>query len=285
MRPSLDRRLVWLIAVHLLLSAAPGLGVLVPSVLWYLPLLWVLASVNLAQLMLLGFWGGLGTNRLPVRIVGLVAGTAWVALLGPLLYEWLVTVPGEAPQSLWVDRIGAVFASFTVVVLLIAGVFTLVRRWSLELVHVDQPEPPGPYRFQFSILHLLVIATVVSLVLGLTRSARPAGTDSLSDWNSLALAALTLVMFAVNTVYAARATLGRGPVGYGIALVLLVAILLGINVSVVSGNGDQALAWWLNAGFTLASVLTTGLVLGSLLVVRRCGYRLVPRKAGISPER
>ena len=87
--------------------------------------------------------------------------------------------------------------------------------------------------------------------------------------------------FFVNTACAVFATLGFGNVRRNIALVLAVAVLLGVAAAIAMRT--DTVSWWLFGGSILIVVVPTLIVLVSLLVVRSCGYRLIrrPRKTSI----
>ena len=272
------RRLRLLVGAHLFVGAAPLLSLLVPLEVRFLPLIWATASVSLAQLMLLAFWVGMGTSRGMVRVAGGLMGSAYVATW-PALISILSPHSQETPWREVVAWLLRAVGANCLMVLLFAGIFFLMRRWFTELRRVPDPAGPRPAaRFQFSILHLLVIASIVAIVLGLMRSARPAGMDAAAprtSWEVVAAGVLMVVVFVVNAVCAVRAPLAVGPIGIRIFLVLLVAILLGAALGLVLHY--DLLTWWQLLFDVLALAVPTVVVVVSLLVVRRCGYRLVPK--------
>jgi hypothetical protein len=266
-----------LVAVHLAIGLIPAASCLVRPDLRFLPLLWAMSTLTLGQLMLLSFWAGMGTSKGSRRLLGSLLGVAYVA-------AWPVVGKSLSPYSPRSPGIGAylvMFSSQSAAVFLVAGVFFLIRRRSTELRHLCGPESfPPPARFQYSILHLLLITSVVAVVLGLARGARPADTSvdvPLTDWRIVALIALVIVTFLVNSLCAAWAALGIGRIRLRVALVLLVAAMLGFALSLAARH--DLLAWWLFAAMMLITVLPTAIVIVSLLVVRSCGYRLVPKVA------
>jgi hypothetical protein len=93
--------------------------------------------------------------------------------------------------------------------------------------------------------------------------------------------ALMIITFLINSICAAFAALGTGQIRLRIVLVLTVASLLGIALS-LAGRFDQndMFPWWM-APPMLMTVLSTAIVLGSLLVVRSCGYRLIPKAIAV----
>ncbi len=139
-------------------------------------------------------------------------------------------------------------------------------------------------RFQYSILHILIVMSFVAVVLTLVRNAR--GADALSVWHTwqvVCMFALMIITFFINTICAAFAALRAGQVRLRILLVLIVASLLGIAVSL--GARHDSLAWWLVPSAMLVTVLPTAVIVGSLLVVRSCGYRLVPKDVAVTRKK
>src|SRR5688572_30628663 len=82
--PSRPTKLKILVAVHLALGALPVLMAWVPADVHFLPLLWGLHSIGISQIMLLSLWVGVGTNPLRVRLLGTLAGIAYVTAWPPL---------------------------------------------------------------------------------------------------------------------------------------------------------------------------------------------------------
>lgn len=267
-------RLRALVIAHLAIGVLPVAGFLVPHGSGYLPLKWAMLGVVFGQLMLLSFWVGMSPVKGGLRLAGALCGTAYV-VAWPMTAAWLSRSPAG-----WVYIIGFAVAyvarcsGFSLVVLLLAGVFVLIRRFRAELRLVANPDGlDAPARSQYSILHVLVVMALVSVALGLIQSARVADVPHARQY----FEALMVITFFVNTIFAAFAALGAGQVRLRIALVLTVALLLGIALS-LTGRFDRndMFLWWL-APPMLMTVLSTGIVLGSLLVVRSCGYRLVPK--------
>jgi hypothetical protein len=272
---TVSRRLRWLIAAHVVLGAIPVLSVFVPPDVRFLPVLWALWSVLLAQLMLLAFWAAMGGNRGIGRLLGALGGCAYVAVW-PVLVSILSPYSAEASAGEWILGYLTMLLLDTGMVLLLAGGCLIMRRWFVELHRLPQPtDNAGPPCFRYSILHLLVVTSVVAVVLGLMRSARQ--DDSLAtQWYSLASYALPIVVFLVNLVCAMRATLEPGRIRLKVSLVFVVAILLGIAQAFADRN--DKVAWWLFPCFVLVMALPTAIVVASLLVVRSCGYRLIPQR-------
>lgn len=272
---AIDRRLRGLVAAHVILGAIPVLSVFVPPDIRFLPVLWTLWSVLLAQLMLLAFWAGMGGNRGIGRLLGAFLGCSYVAVW-PLLLSILSPYSAETSAGEWIKVYLTALLFYSVMVLLLTGGCLVMRRWFVELHRLPQPaDTVRPPRFRYSILHLLVITSVVAVVLGLMRSARQDESPA-TQLHSLTLFALPIVTFLVNLVCAMRAALDPGPIGRRVSLVFVVAILLGIAQAFA--DHQDKIAWWLFPCFVLVMTIPTAIVVASLLVVRACGYRLIPKR-------
>ena len=271
-------RLRALVITHLALGVLPVAGFLVPPGNRYLALKWALIAVGFGQLMVLSFWVGMSTVKGVLRLVGALCGTAYV-VAGLLLAESLSPYStGPTRLTEYVTLYVGLFSVYSLVVFLLAGVFWLIRRSSTELRLVADPNGlVAPARFQYSVLHILIVMAFVSVVLGLVRSARVA--DVPNAWHNVD--ALMIITFFVNSICAAFAALGTGQIRLRIALVLTVALLLGIALS-LAGRFDRTdmFLWWM-APPVLMTVLSTAIVLGSLLVVRSSGYRLIPKAIAV----
>jgi len=266
---SLGVGLKLLLAAHLLLGTVPVAMSLVPPEVRFLPVLWALFSVGIGQLMVLSFWAGMGTSRRVKRLLGAVCGAAYVAIWPTVGLSLSPYMQGPPPITSYLLYL----CLYCAMVLLFAGAFLFIRRRGTRLQRIsDVVTAAAPARFQYSILHLLVITSIAAVVLGLVQSAR-AGDTPFATGPIVATYALTLVVFAVNTACAAWAALGPGHVRLRVFLVLLVAVLLGIALSL--GERHDQLSWWSVSGATLVTVLPTVIVIISLLVVRSCGYRLI----------
>jgi len=271
-------RLRALVITHLALGVFPVAGFLVPPGNPYLPLKWAMIAVGFGQLMVLSFWVGMSTVKGVLRLVGALCGTAYV-LAWPFVAESLSPYSlGPTSIEEYVAQYVVQFSFFSLVVFPLAGVFWLIRRSSTELRLVANPDGlVAPARFQYSILHVLIVMAFVSVVLGLIRSARVA--DVPNAWHSLD--ALMIITFFVNSICAAFAALGTGQIRLRIVLVLTVASLLGIALSLAARfDRNDMFPWWM-APPMLMTVLSTTIVLASLLVVRSCGYRLIPKAIAV----
>jgi hypothetical protein len=129
---------------------------------------------------------------------------------------------------------------------------------------------PPPRRLQFTLLQLLLLTTAVPIVVVVSRCLYwLRGLEGSSAVNEVLV---MVCVFAINVVLAASVALGLARPRWRVVTVLLASALLGVAMSWGS-NSD----WWLFAMMPLTmSVLPTLIVVCTLLVVRSCGYRLVP---------
>jgi hypothetical protein len=82
-----------------------------------------------------------------------------------------------------------------------------------------------------------------------------------------------IIVFLTNAIRASLATLWTSQFGLRVLLSIITAILLGI---IAMRNFPYFYLWELVALFILF-VFPTLIIIASLLVVRSCGYRLVPK--------
>ncbi len=267
-----DPRLRWLVAVHLVVSMAPVVSMLHPDSVSLRLVVTAAGYVQLAELTLLAFWVGMGTSNRNVRLLGALLGSAYVTVWPNLAFVFSGV---SEPVTVWIGRYLGSFSFSCLAVGLFAVVSLLVRRRFTELRRIRSPGKPLPrVRFQYSILHLLTITSIVAIVLGLACSARLAEAPS-PIWMAATLA-LVVVVFLIISVCAAWSSLGIGPLGLRIPLVFLVPLVLVIALAWAlhadSARNHELFVWSL-----VVIVPPTAIIAGSLLIVRSCGYRLIPR--------
>ena len=248
-------------------------------VAWTIEAGYALSSLTFAQLMLLSFWVGMGGNTGIVRAVGGLIGTAYITIW-PVLAQYVSPhfVEHELPP---ITREFLVrFSSYAAITLLFSGCFVLLRRKGTKLKHLStfNAEVARP-RVKYSMLYLLVLMSTCSLVLGLVRIAQPTNqTDTGQSTLSLvAIIILMMVVFVINSICAAWASLSLNSPWSRIGLTVGIALLLGITFGVATGN--YSFSWWIFISVCLIPVLSTAIVIVSLLVVRSCRYRLVPTES------
>jgi hypothetical protein len=268
-------RLRRLVAVHLALAVVPAGVYLVPPNPWGLLVVHAIISVPVAQLMLLGFWVVMGTATVRHRLLSTWSAVAYGAC-------WLVVAPLLSPYhrapsiaSLLAGLVIGLAWALSGLAFCSVGVFLLIQRRGTELRRVSDRETP-PARLQYSVVHVLLITSVVAVLLGLARGARATGRET--PWNQIAGLAMMCLVLVVNLACATWAVLAAGRIRLRISLVLLFTIFLGIALPLSFHHGELVGWWWVLLSEALAIVLPTLIVIASMLVVRSCGYRLI-RKA------
>ena len=242
------------------LCALPLVQQIIPFNIYWLPVIWAACAFPVGALLTLSFWVGLGNSpllsRLVLGVVGAVYTAFWVSLIQVL------EAPRHESANFWLTQL----AQFILLVVVFGGLFMILRKW-WRLALVAEPDVQSPSKSQFSVLHLLLLTAAAAVVMAMVRASRA------SDNAMLVATVLGFSIFFFNTAAAAFAALGQSPPRTNCVLALAVAALLGVAISLASGQ-DRA-AWWLVAGGSLISVIPTGVVITSLLVVRSIGYRLV----------
>lgn len=253
--------LIILVAIHVVLGCLPFCFGLVPPDVRYMPIIWLLGSITVAQVMLLAFWAGMGANPPHWRLIGTLVGCAYLGM--PAM------VVGVALQAL-------VYGGILV---LLSCVFLGLRRWFvLEKMPADITlAVPGG--FQFSIFHLLVLTSAAAVLLGLVRSARLAASVD-SSWFTGLMWALMLATLAINAVSSAFATLALYAWRSKLIATCLVSLLLGLAICLATYRPfpiSPPLPWWVRLNGVLITTYLTLIIVLTLLVVRSCGFRIVLR--------
>jgi hypothetical protein len=258
----MSRRLlsiVALIAVHV--AAAIVLAVLAedgePTIT-----LALFVGLTFCQTSLIGMWGGLGFSHWCVRFASVALGISLLALL----FNW-----GLSSQRFlrWFEVDPQIVVLVALCTLATTCVMLVVRRRTeLRLVAADAATAIALPRegLQFSILHLIVLTFVVASLTALGKWLHPylANVD-----NFIHLATLGLCFVAVG-LGAPWATLGSGSPMLRSGIVMAIALGAGF-VPMLLNN------FW-HVGFWLTVMLSeAGLLLLSLSVIRKCGFRLVRR--------
>lgn len=275
-------RLIVLVVVHtVLLPIALFPAAHIPPHVAYLPLLWAAFSVPFAQIELLAFWTAMGTNRFPIRLVGSTVGVACVSLCFAGAERQL---GGESPFI-------ATFVFALVLYLfglwIIAGIFFAVRSWVTQIERIDKHVRPEAPRLQFTIFQMLMLTAVVAALFALRRGA--VAEPAADPGSNVAGQGMFFIVFVINMLAAVWACLGRSAAWLRIMLVVITSFCLGLLFASVQNLNllpfpDPRLRMILFFGSTLMSVAPTIVVIASLLVVRSCGYRLVPARWSIKDE-
>jgi hypothetical protein len=208
-----------------------------------------------SQTSLLGIWGGSGTNRWWIRLVGVLVG---VGYLGP---QFGICIDDPGRETILI----VAFAT-----LIVSAVLLVVRCFGLR-TRLDSDQKTSATEMQFSIRHLMILTLVVACLLALAKWQQRH--LDLDDWPLLAAIATP---FATVGLVAAWAVLGAKRPLIGVPVLFAVAVGAGYGLEKSFGPGP-GLTLWMTATLTEALSLTV-----SLLVVRSCGYRL-RRRSGIDP--
>jgi hypothetical protein len=200
-----------------------------------------------SQTSLLGIWGGSGTNRWWIRLVGVLVG---VGYLGPQF--------GICIDELDTEIVLLVaFATFAV-----ASVLLVVRCFGPRIRLISDEGTPTT-RVQFSIRHLMILTLAFACLFALAKWLQPAlNLDVEPILVPIGLA------FALVGLVAVWAILGTKRPLAGTVVLIVVAVGTGLSLAAI-GEGPSMLALWVTATLTEALSLTV-----SLLAVRSCGYRL-----------
>lgn len=277
-----DRRLKWLVAVHLVVCMSSVVGMPDVNSVWLRLACWVMNEIPVGTLMLLAFWAGLGTNSRMTRLAGAVLGSAYLAF-GPNLTH--IVAGGREPLSSWFAKYLPLCIFFSFTVFLGAAICLPIRRWIAELRRIPCPDDCRlSARPQCSILRLLVMTAAVAIMLGLTTYARLLeSSDEEILVTYLAHLVCGYMRILCLAVAGAWAALGLGRLRWRLPLVVLLTFVLAISLQLTS-NANV----WINriaigeklATSVLFEFTPMAVFVGSLLVVRSCGYRLVPKSSG-----
>ena len=233
--PSPRVRITWLVCIHIALglllgaiTAATGRPDLLSA---------SFMGLVLSQTSLLGIWGGSGTNRWWIRLVGVLVG---VGYLGPQ-FGFCINEPTS--DFVWL------FASTTLIVLV---PLLLARCFGLRTRHDSDQKSPAK-EMQFSIRHMMILTLVVACLLVLAKWQPP--------YLSYLLVVLS-ICFATVGLVAAWGVLGAKRPLIGIPVLLAVAVGAGYGLEKSLGP---------LAGFAILVTVTLTEALSltvSLLVVR-----------------
>lgn len=280
-------RIKWLIVVQMIVGISPIASLLLPHSMWIwiIPSLYAFMGLSIAQLMLLSLWVVNGSNKWNVRLSGALGGTAYVTIW-PALGQQM----SRYNESSFIVTFLFNLAYYAPFVLLSLGAFIVMQRKGIKLVHTsDVIGQVAPLHLKYSTLHLLVIMSICSLVLGLVKVSQ--ADEQTAGFNMLAVASVYVLMwvvFLINSICAAWAALYLNSPWSRITIAIGISATLG--TAVARPLGIDSLPLWnviaLHRVMTcsLFTMVFTIVVIVSLLVVRSCGYRLVPKELLIKAE-
>jgi len=279
---NLATRLRWLIAGQCALVLLEIPAALVPP-FNDAPWAWALIGASIEPAMLLGFWCAFGRSSLRWKLGVLFAGAVYLAAAGVSHYavgRWTVRRP-----------LGSYFSELEYLrdfgETLVRGAFFLAgltcTLWAMRfglrdirLAKVASDARPLS-AMQFSIKQLLAVTLLAAIFLCLARAYRYPWPEGLYDGRDLIGSVLLISALSMNTLLASWAELSDGPVGMRTCFALVLALPTGLAYCAASMIDPMTIVPWLI--YTLLLVeLPTAILVGSLLVVRSCGYRLVPNR-------
>lgn len=276
------KRIYWLVAAHVVLAAAPLLVLIVPFSFASLPLMLALFGVPIGSLMTLSIWLGMGSARIWWRLLGAVAATAYVTLMLSIVnILQMVQYTATIDAIDYLQNYSRIAVTYLVVVLLFGGMFGLLgRRYELRRFEPSEVLPDRE-RFQFSVLHVLVIMSAVAVVLTLLRASRSdSATSGAFEWTPGD--SLAFVVFLLNTLFAAYAALWPSGVKRNLGLAMAVSGLLGLVFAFSMSHSET---WLLFVGAMFIAIVPTVVEIASLLVVRSSGFRFIRRASGTHAAR
>lgn len=223
----------------------------------------------MAQPCLLGMWLGLGSTARSKRVAGALLGLLGCAAVFAFI-QWSVQGRGGG--------FFALFGSMLIVTLVLAigpaAVFAAIRKWHSQLLLIETGGSSCVTEgLQFSLRDMLTFVTIAAILLAVARSAR----TFLGEYNpsvevvqTLAFMGLLILCFTSVTLGTIWATLGFGLPHARVVGVIISAFLVGVLFSYSSGN-SIADFWRMPVEMVGAATF----VIGSLLLVRQAGYRMV----------
>ena len=248
-----DKRFQYLAVAHVVLgvvtSVLAHVELPMPFGLGHIPVVPFLASA-LCQAFLLSFWVAASQAATWMRLGGLVAGAAYLEALVPT---------GFRREVIGISTITIVVTTATLLVVRWLGVrFTRQD----DAGQSARQEPEG---LRFSIRGLMIFTAVVALICAVARALE----GSRNPFLLILVWALCFVAVGLISLWAVLGNahpLRRSPV------VFVLSPVLGAFFAFAAGAHQ---AGWIY--ILLIMLLYPSALLGSLLVVRSCGYRLVRR--------
>jgi hypothetical protein len=273
------RRLAALVVTHAELNAAQLFRGLLPAGQSTTYIDMALQAISIGSIMTLAFWLGMGggsfIGRLLVTALAATATNFLMHLPHILRMRTQSTSTGIAYDFEWRELISSA-GMLLLFVGLLGGAFLIARIWLILVRPLEPDDRPRRDWLKFSVLHLLMAMSLCALALTLIKVAR--SNPQVGPGFGLAFFAALAVgigLYFANTLVAALAALGRKPLAPRIAVTLLVAVALGIAMSVAAGHDEYG--WTMMITGVIVMVVATSMIVTSLLVVRSCGYRLVRR--------
>lgn len=232
-----------------------------------------IAALAIGQSLLCAAWCALGTKPLWIRAVFSVAaiGSLWTILSGFLWYNaWYASPPGDLTPYVLVY--GFWFLFFPAVALY--ALLRMLSFWNVRLEHfADRSPPQTGLRFSSRLLLLLTLVVAGSLAL----KQLWAGPGSLLT--AILVLHFHAACFVCVTLLILWAGLGIGHLWVRIPMAVVATFLIALLPAFYFAVSAEAFL----LSFAFFGCLTF-VVLGSLLVIRSCGYRLIRRETQANAE-
>ncbi|NLS97626.1 MAG: hypothetical protein GXX96_36260 [Planctomycetaceae bacterium] len=240
------RRILWLVLAHVVVGP---IGAFLACFAGSPQTPWVAAFVGVvfSQTSLLAIWGSLGVSPWWQRLIGVVIGVAYLFLL-------LGVGISELDQETFI--VVGLTTTFVAIPLLMVRLLRVA-------IHLDCFSVVSVASIQFSIRHLMILTFVVACLITIGKLVQPFAHGGLRFW--LFWLAFMLSVVGILPVWFVLAT--KQPVLYSVGLVA-VGACAGYCLARIGFVGEEGI--WTTAAATEAMA-----VVGSLLIVRSCGYRLV----------
>jgi hypothetical protein len=208
-----------------------------------------LFALALCQSFLLSLWGAASQARPWKRLAGLVAGAVYL-------------------EALMATKDQGEFMGIATITIAVSTASLLLVRWLgvrfTRQEDLGQPARPEPEGLKFSIRGLMSFTAAVALLCALARALQEYPHRLLLN---ILVWALCFVAVGLVSLWAA---LGDARPLWRVLVVFVVSPLLGVFFAVAA---DAHRAGWIYV--LLIMLLYPAALLGSLVIVRSCGYRLV----------
>jgi hypothetical protein len=210
-----------------------------------------------SQACLLGIWAAYCRTQSWKRLAGLSLGALWL--------EILLCAPLENAPNLFLMPSTAAFG--------LALVLLAMRHWGTELLCPSDGLIPRDHgRLRFSIRSLMFCIAIGAFLAAWTRSV---WADT-SGWPTLVLNLVFGICFGALGLAALWAALGLTPPPQRVAFFLLCSAALGAILAFVI-HASYRVEWTSVIPIFALLLLHFAILLGSLLIMRLCGFRLAVR--------
>jgi hypothetical protein len=229
----------------------------------------VALGTSFAQATLLGLYAGLARRPAVERFACVVLGVAIEA-------SWMLRGPGHHEENL------AAVAVFALAPLVAAWLVACALRWRGQRIEWFEHRPTKlRASLQFTIFHLFVVTFLMASLSAATRALRSQNSNQSRSFVAIApfFAALIVIIFITQTLTTIWATLGVGRIRWRLPFLLGWTLATGIVLAFATNSPLHQ--YPLIVGMSL---IQFPLTVGSLLIVRWLGYRLVRPTLGLPAD-